>query len=253
MEEKKVSFLYKIIRWFVWLFSPKFKIVGAENLPQESCVIVGNHSQMYGPIAGEIFFPGRHSIWCAGQMMHREEVAAYAFEDFWSFKPKRTHWFFRILSRLIVPISLLIFNNADTIPVYHDTRLLSTFRLSIAALQAGKNIIIFPERNQRYNNILYAFQDKFVDLARFYHKKTGKALDFVPLYIAPKLKTLFICQPVRFRHDQPIEAERERICREMADRITATAAAQPKHTVVPYRNIRKRDYPKNIPIEVYNK
>ena len=253
MEEKKVSFLYKIIRWFVWLFSPKFKIVGAENLPQESCVIVGNHSQMYGPIAGEIFFPGRHSIWCAGQMMHREEVAAYAFEDFWSFKPKRTHWFFRILSRLIVPISLLIFNNADTIPVYHDTRLLSTFRLSIAALQAGKNIIIFPERNQRYNNILYAFQDKFVDLARFYHKKTGKALDFVPLYIAPRLKTLFIGEPVRFDPTVPIEAERERICREMADRITGMAAAQPKHTVVPYRNIRKRDYPKNIPIEVYTK
>ena len=29
------------------------------------------------------------------------------------------------------------------------------------------------------------------------------------------------------------------------------AAELPEHTVVPYRNIRKRDYPKNKPIEVY--
>ena len=252
MEEKKVSVLYKIIRWLVWLFSPKFKIVGSENLPDTPCVIVGNHSQMYGPIAGELFFPGKHKIWCAGQMMHREEVAAYAFKDFWSFKPKWTHWFFRILSHVITPISLLLFNNAETIPVYHDSRLLSTFRLSIAALQAGQNIIIFPERNERYNNILYAFQDKFVDLARFYYKKSGEELDFVPVYIAPKLKTLFIGEAVRFSHEAPIEEERARICREMAERITATAAAQPKHTVVPYRNIRKKDYPQNTPVEVYS-
>lgn len=251
MEEKKISLLYKIIRWLVWLFSPKFKLVGAENLPKEPCIVVGNHSQMYGPIAGELYFPGKHDIWCAGEMMHREEVAAYAFTDFWSFKPKWTHWFFRLLSHIITPLSVLIFNNADTIPVYHDTRLRTTFRLSMEALQKGRSQIIFPEQNRKYSNVLYAFQDKFVDIARFYYKKTGVELSFVPLYIAPRLKTLYFGEPVRFHGDAPIEAERERICREMAERITALAAAQPEHTVVPYRNIRKRDYPKNIPVEVY--
>lgn len=252
MNEKKVSILYKILRWLVWLFSPKFKIVGAENLPDEPCVVVGNHSQIYGPIGGEIFFPGRHAIWCAGELMHRKEAAAYAYRDFWSYKPRWTHPFYKLLSHLIVPLCLLIFNNADTIPVFHDSRLLTTFRQSIAALQSGRNVIIFPEKYETYNNILYAFQDKFVDLARFYQKKTGTELSFVPLYIAPRLKTMFIGEPVRFRAEAPIEAERERICREMTGRITAMAAAQPLHTVVPYRNIRKRDYPKNLPVEVVN-
>ena len=32
---------------------------------------------------------------------------------------------------------------------------------------------------------------------------------------------------------------------------TAIAEALPEHTVVPYPNIPKRDYPKNIPLEVY--
>ena len=252
MEGKKVSFLYKIVRWLVWLFAPKFRLVGTENLPKESCVVVGNHSQMFGPIAGELYFPGRHAVWCAGQMMRRGEVAAYAFEDFWSFKPKWTHGYFRLLSHLITPLSLLIFNNADTIAVYHDTRLRTTYRQSVEALQNGRSMIIFPEYNRRFNNILYAFQDKFVDLARFYHRKTGKELDFVPMYVAPRLKTVFFGEPVRFRADAPIEDERERICREMAGRITAMAAAQPVHTVVPYRNIPKKDYPTNIPVEVYS-
>ena len=88
LDQKKSSLLFKIVRWFVWLFSPKYKIVGAENLPQEPCIIVGNHSHMYGPIAGELYVPGKHYIWCAGQMMDKREVAAYAYQDFWSGKPK---------------------------------------------------------------------------------------------------------------------------------------------------------------------
>ena len=251
MDEKKTSWLYRVIRWLVWLFSPKFRLEGEEKLPEEACVIVGNHSQMYGPIAGELYMPGRHEIWCAGEMMHRDEVADYAFTDFWSFKPKRTHWFFRILSRLITPLALCIFNNAHTIPVYHDTRLLSTYRESIEKLRAGSSMVIFPEKNERYNNILYAFQDKFVDLARFYYKKTGEALSFVPLYICPKRKTLYFGEPIRFNPAAPIAAERERICACLSGAITDLAASLPLHTVVPYRNIRKRDYPKNRPVEVY--
>ena len=37
----------------------------------------------------------------------------------------------------------------------------------------------------------------------------------------------------------------------MAEGITRLACSLPEHTVVPYRNIPKRLYPKNIPYEVY--
>ena len=49
--------MFRIVRWFVWLFYPKIKIEGTENIPDEPCIIVGNHSQMNGPIVGEIHFP----------------------------------------------------------------------------------------------------------------------------------------------------------------------------------------------------
>ncbi len=252
MKEKKISPLYKVIKWLVWLFSPKFKVMEAENLPDEPCVIVGNHSQVYGPIAGELYMPCAHETWCAAEMMEKEKVAEYAFSDFWSAKPKATLPFFRLLSRMIVPISVLIFNNADTIPVYRDTRVFTTYRLSMNALNEGRSLIIFPETYIRHNNIVCGFQKEFVDLARLYYRKTGKELLFVPMYIAPKLKQIHYGESVRYRVDCDIAEERDRICGVLMDRITDMAVRLPEHKVVPYPNVPPRDYVKNIPLEVYD-
>ena len=248
MEEKKTDWRYRVIRWAVRKLSPKYEAYGLENLPGEPCVFVGNHSQIYGPIAGELYIPGPHAVWCAGEMMHREEVADYAYRDFWSAKPKSVRWFYWLLSRVIPPLSELVFTNAHTVAVYRDARLLTTFRESIALLRSGSGLVIFPEHNVPYNNILCAFQDKFVDLARFYHKKTGKSLCFVPFYLCPALKRVVYCPPLRYRPDSPIGAERKRICDGLAEAITAAALALPEHRVVPYPNIPKKHYPNSRPL-----
>ena len=246
MEQKKKPLLYRMIWQSIRLCYPKPEIVGP--LPEGPCVIVANHTQMHGPIVGEIFLPGRKVIWCAGQMMERKEVPEYAFTDFWSFKPKWVQPFYRLLSHLIAPLSVLIFNNANTIPVYRDKRVITTFRATVEQLCGGAKVLIFPEYNKRYNNILYDFQDRFIDLGRMYRRKTGEELDFVPLYIAPKLRKMDFGPPVTFDSAAPAEEERARIKHYLMDQITALAADLPLHTVVPYRNIRKRDYPKNRPV-----
>ena len=248
--EKKTTFPYKMIKGLVRLFYPKIEVVGAENLPDEPCVVVGNHSQMNGPIACELYFPGHRYIWCAGEMMHMKEVPAYAYKDFWSAKPKWSRPFWKMLSYLIAPLCSCIFNNANTVGVYHDSRLLSTFRTSMKLLDEGGSMIIFPEHNEPHNNIIHGFQDKFVDLARLYHKKTGRELCFVPMYLAPALRKMYIGKPLRFDASANIKEERGRICGYLMDEITEMAAALPRHRVVPYPNIPKRDYPWNIPVEV---
>ena len=129
MEEKKTSQLYKIIKGLVWFFYPKLEVVGTENLPEEAAIIVGNHTQMNGPIAAELYCPGKHYTWCAGQMMHLKEVPGYAFQDFWSQKPTWTHQFYKVLSCIIAPLSVCVFNNANTIGVYRDSRIVATFKI----------------------------------------------------------------------------------------------------------------------------
>lgn len=249
MDDKETSLLYKLIKWLVQHFYPKIEVVGKENIPEEPAIIVGNHSHMNGPIIGELYTPGKHYIWCAGQMMHLKDVPAYAYQDFWAGKPKATRWFYKILSYIIAPLSVCIFNNSHTIGVYHDSRIISTFKQTVQRLQEGNHIIIFPEHNVAHNHILYEFQDKFINVSKLYYKRTGKELAFVPLYIAPALGKMYYGEPIRFCAANPIEEERRRICDYLMSQITEIACGLPEHTVVPYKNLPRKDYPSNIPNE----
>ena len=246
MSEKKTSMLFRFIKWCVKGVYPKMQVCGAENLPEEPVIIVGNHCQMNGPLVGELYVPNAPYIWCAGEMMRLKDVPEYAFRDFWSQKPKWMHPFFKLLSYIIAPLSVCIFNNARTIGVYHDTRILSTFKNTVKMLQEGKSVVIFPEHDVKHNHIVYDFQDKFIDIAKLYYKKTGKELTFVPMYIAPKLKKLCLGKPIRFQAAEPMDTERGRICHYLMDEITAITESLPEHTVIPYRNIPKKYYPTNI-------
>lgn len=246
MKERKVSLLYRCIKGAVRVLYPRIQPVGVENIPPEPAILVGNHSQMNGPIACELYTPGEHSIWCAGQMMHLKEVPAYAYQDFWSKKPKYIRWFYKLLSYLIAPFSVCVFNNANTIGVYHDTRILSTLKNTVARLQEGANVVIFPEHDVPYNHILCQFQDRFIDVAKLYYKRTGKALAFVPMYLAPNRREMHFGKPIRFSPDRPIEEERKRICSYLMGSITELAVNLPEHIVVPYQNIPRKKYPSNL-------
>ena len=71
----------------------------------------------------------------------------------------------------------------------------------------------------------------------------------MPMYLSPGLKTICFGLPEAYCGENRPEEERTRLCTAMMERITALACALPEHTVVPYRNIPKREYPKNRPVE----
>lgn len=244
--EKKQSLLYRVIYWVVERVYPKIDVVGTENLPDEASVIVGNHAQLHGPLAGELYFPGKHYIWCAAEMMELKEVPAYAYWDFWRNKPKAVRWIYKMISYVIAPLSVCIFNNAHTIGVYHDKRVVSTFKNTIVRLKEGANVVIFPEHDAPRDHILCEFQEGFVEVARTYYKQTGKALAFVPMYLAPTLHKMCLGKPIYFCPENPMKEERGRICEELMTEISRMAVELPRHRVVPYNNLPKKAY-------VYNK
>ena len=241
--------VFKVVCGLARLHMPRPEFMGVENLPEGPCVIVGNHAQMNGPVYAELYLPGKPDIWCNAQMMHLREVPDYAFQDFWSQKPARVRWLYRIASFLIAPVSVCVFNNARCIPVYHDMRLLTTLRQTLKRLGEGKRVVIFPEKNEPFNHILYAFQDRFIDLGKMYKTRAGEALCFVPMYVAPNLRRVIFGKPVPYEARNDPEAERARVCRALTDAITQLADSQPLHRVVPYRNMPKKLYPYNRPDE----
>ena len=239
-----------LIRRLIQLFYPKITIEGLENLPQEPCLLVANHCKTNGPIIGELYIPGRHATWCAAEMMELKKVPAYAYKDFWSLKPGYIRWLYKILSYIIAPLCVCIFNNADTIAVYRDRRVANTFRETANVLCEGSIVTVFPEHAKPHNHIVNDFQEGFVDVARLYYKKSGKALPFVPVYIAPSLRKIYIGDAVYYSPEAERRAERRRICSELMQRITDMATSLPEHVVTPYLNMPKSSYPKNTPSEV---
>ena len=239
--------VYKTVRGLARLFFHRPEFSGLENLPEGPCVLVGNHAQMYGPVLSEIYLPFDRAIWCTGEMMHLKEVPAYAFKDFWSSKPRRVRWLYRILSYIIAPISVGVFNNAHCIGVYHDSRIMTTFRQSLEKLSEGARVVIFPEHAVPHNNIVYDFQDRFLMLGRMYHRQTGERLAFVPMYFAPALGKVCFGEPVYYDPAANPDAERRRVCDALMAGVTALAEALPRHRVVPYLNLPKKEYPMSKP------
>ena len=244
-KDGRAPFLFRTVRRAVIRFSPKYRLFGTENLPEEPCILVGNHSQMYGPIAAELYMPRTSYIWCVGEMMDRKEVPEYAFRDFWSMKPRALRWFYRLLSHIIAPPAEYVLTWAHTIPVYHDMRIMTTLRQSMARLKDGADLVIFPEKNEPWNGILCRFQENFTDLAALYYRRTGKAAAFVPMYIAPRLKSIHFGEAVRYDPGASAEEEKTRICDALMNEITRMATGLPEHTVVPYQNIPRSRYPLN--------
>ena len=109
-------------------------------------------------------------------------------------------------------------------------------------LEQGRNVLIFPEHEQPYDHILCDFQTGFVDVARIYYKQTGKCLSFVPMYLAPSLHTAYLGEPITYCPENPIKEERRRICQYLMASISATAQALPRHRLVPYSNVSKKEY-----------
>ena len=232
------NLLVPVIRFFFG----KNDIVGIETIPVKDAIIVANHCQMAGPLVGEFYMPKNTYAWCAGDMMTFSTVPSYAFSDFWSQKPKWTHPFYRVLSYLIAPLAVCLFNNARTIAVHRDSRVIGTFKKTVKFLEEGKNILIFPEKDEKYNNIIYTFLENYIDLAKLYYKKTGRPVHFVPMYIAPTMKKSFVGTPVTFNPDEDFAKEKKRINAYLQEEITKIARDLPEHIVVPYRNMPKKYY-----------
>ena len=146
-----MSLLYKVIRKIVKGCYKEKTVFGAENIPSEPSLIIGNHAQMHGPLYAELYFPRPKKVWCIGEMLNKKEAPAYAYKDFWSYKPKWCKWFYKLLAHVLSPLLVFLFKNSDTIGVYKDTRVLATFKNTVKALKDGEHVVIFP--NVRRNTM----------------------------------------------------------------------------------------------------
>lgn len=241
-KDPKPPFFFRICRFFVKLFTKKYKFEFREEMKKEGCIIVSNHAQAGGPLSYYLYYGKERSrrIWCIGEVINKKEFPDYAMKDFWP--NKKSKRFYRFISKLIAPIMQYAFTHANVIPVYKDSRYLTTAKKTVQTMGEGYDIVIFPEEHKPFNEIVYEFQQNFVSVAKLYCAKYKKPVYFYPSYVCPSLKKVVIGKPIEYNPDSNFEEEKVRICEYLKKEITEIAYSLPKHTVIPYENIKKKNY-----------
>lgn len=233
----KPKLMFRIFRFFVKVFYRKPKVIFQEELNYDKPIVyVCNHCKAHGPISYYLLGRNRIRIWCTHEIMFWKSCPKYCYETFLNgnAKPKVFRWFFHFVSYLMTPICVIVFRGADAIPVYYDTRLVTTYNKTAQTINEGKDIVIFPETPPIHNEYLNKFNIGFIDTARFMKKKTGKEVVFVPTYLAPSIKTLIVGKPIEYDYSKDVKEQRIELVEKLQDEITSLAKKLPKHKVENY-------------------
>lgn len=232
----KLSYIYYIfIRGIARVvFLPPAKTVYEEAPGEEPAVFVCNHSAIRGPVMMTLDFKPKHRSWTISCALDSKEAVNYAYHDVFFADSRKCKWFWRFMSRIVAKGLPPLLHYSNTIPVYHDKRILQTFKQSIRALSDGEQLVIFAESPKRFSEFINELQPGFVDIARLYYRKTKKALKFFPVYLEKKNAVISVGKPITFDPAQSLDEQRERIIHYLRDNIDRLGRALPAHKPVPF-------------------
>lgn len=215
-----------VTRAVIALLRPFYRhtLKGVENIVPDDdnpIVFLCNHGEMYGPIVCMLYIPVPIRPWVISEItVDKDEVAAYVYK----YTISRQRWLPEFLkwpiARMIGPVSVWAMNQLETIPVFRNKprELMQTFRRSVEAMQAGDNLLIFPENpnaveeehGYERSGLGELFRG-FAMLAPIYYNRTGKRCRFLPMYGHKGMRTLSFGSPVEYDPDNDPMAERDRL------------------------------------------
>ena len=214
------------VKLIVLLLRPLYyhRVLGRENAAgyeDGSLVLVCNHGELYGPVVTNLYVPISFRPWCISSMMEKDVIVRYIYDN----TASRQRWlpnFLKMpLTRLVCPLCLWVFNSLEAIPVYRNNprSLMKTFRLTIEAMQAGDNILVFPERGEAEapgqkgyaSEGVGSLYTGFAMIAPTYYAKTHKRAVFLPLYASKHLRTITFGKGIEYNPDAPATDEKLRI------------------------------------------
>ncbi len=219
------------------LFRHKLKGVEKIHLDNENpLVFLCNHGELYGPLICASFFPVPMRPWVISKLcVDPEEFAQY----YLKYALKDKNWIpekMKLpLSRTIGRLSTWCMRQLEAVPVYREdpVHLLQTFRKSVEAMQAGDNLLIFPEnpnavaQDHGYERDgLGEFFNGFMMLATLYYRKTGKNCRFQPCYAHRASRTLCFGNEVVFNPKAPEEDEIIRVVEACSAEMRRLCAVQ---------------------------
>ncbi len=197
--------------------------------PDNPIVFLGNHAEIYGPIASALCFPVPVRFWVINRMMFRKrDVRAYLYENTFSKKTFLPVFVRKILAWFLGWLSVNVMSSLRAIAVYRDSpmKLRQTLRESVEALKNGENLMIFPEHPEgKYvKDGISELSPGFLMLAEAWWKKSEKKLRIMPVYANRDKRTFTFGEEIQYNPENGYASEQERILREVYDQLLELSA-----------------------------
>ena len=200
------------------------RLLGKEHIHLDDgnpIVFLCNHGEIYGPLVAISWMPVPVRPWVIARIaVDREQVTdylyRYTFKDLaWMPRPLR-----RPVAWLAGRFLSACMRQLESIPVYRDSpgQLMKTFRASVEAMQAGDNLLIFPENpNAVAQDHGYEREGVgelfagFAMLGQIYYARTGKRCRFVPMFCHKDAHTIRFAPEIVYDPEADPETERRRV------------------------------------------
>ena len=207
----------------------RHKMVDLDHVKQDKnnpIVFIGNHAEIYGPIASALCFPVPVRFWVISKMMFKkQDVRAYMYENTFSKKTYLPVFVRKLLAWYLGWLSVNVMNALRAIPVYRDSpmKLRQTLRQSVEALENGENLMIFPEHpdGKYVKGGIGELSPGFVMLAEAWWKKSGKKLRIMPVFANREKRTFTFGEEINYEPENGYAAEQDRIMSEAYGQLTA--------------------------------
>ena len=210
--------LIRLVRFVL----PDMETVWEEPFDSEAAVFCPNHAASFGPIAMCAFFSLRDQChpWLNAGIMERKEIPAYVRQDYW-WEPG---CFFEPLLNMTLPylMALLlppILGSVPGVPVYHDNRVIRTFRKSLEYVAQGHHLVIFSEQPAGHGSSEMELNRGFLQVAPLICKRTGKALKFYPVHVDRAARRITVSKPVPYDPALPLKEQEDGIIQALSKSI----------------------------------
>ena len=230
--KNRPGFETRTMRWVYRILYPYFHC--RVNIPRklqesrEPVAFIANHYNVFGPVSMVLSLPFVSRAWINEELI-REETAARSFRPgLQSLLPFLKEQHLDWLCGKVAKLAIRVLGRFGVIPVNRTqpSRLISTMRQSIAALEAGHHLLIFPETGEPEYSLtsVTPFYSGFATLGWLYYRKTGKILQFCPCYVDEQHHQIRLGETVGLDPEADPREETERVSEELNRRIREMAA-----------------------------
>lgn len=210
----------------------KTEFIFHDEKPENPSVFIANHTRAKGPLAIQYLYPGYIRTWSNAKLVERKSC----YDQFKNniIKNIRGERLFRLLLPIGVPIVNWYYKKQlNCIPVYHDMNVVKTFNTSVETLINGVNVAIYPEVKETVKNeVISNFATGFSYLGFYYYRKTGKLLQYYPVYIALTLRQIHFGKPIAYNPEIPMKEQSLLITEYLENSITELARSLPPHKII---------------------